>query len=253
MKNKITIIGIDCAVDDKKVGLARATYSSGKVIIHEAITGKRGVVEETLCWINKANEPILLALDAPLGWPATMGRTLKEHGAGKSISTEPNKLFRRSTDRDIRKRICKQSLDVGANLIARTAYSALSLLNELRKRAKDPIPLAWDPTNLERLNAIEVYPAATLAAHFDKSAYPAHYKGRDKEGARSQIANKLSDKICLPGNKEKIVADDNILDAVLCVLAGADFLDGKAKAPEDRYIARKEGWIWLRVPERGCQ
>jgi hypothetical protein len=34
-------------------------------------------------------------------------------------------------------------LDVGANLIARTAHAALTLLDVLRKHFSIPIPLAW--------------------------------------------------------------------------------------------------------------
>ena len=42
----------------------------------------------------------------------------------------------------VRDRIGKQSLDVGADRIARTAHAALQLLHELRGRLGKPIPLA---------------------------------------------------------------------------------------------------------------
>ena len=44
-------------------------------------------------------------------------------------------------------------------------------------------------------------------------------------------------------------ADDDILDAVVCVLAGADYLSGKTIQPTNEVLAKKEGWIWVRDPE----
>ena len=44
-------------------------------------------------------------------------------------------------------------------------------------------------------------------------------------------------------------ANDNVLDAVLCVIAGLDFVGGAASGPSDRDTAEREGWIWVR--ERG--
>ena len=40
----------------------------------------------------------------------------------------------------------------------------------------------------------------------------------------------------------------DIIDAGLCAIAGADFMDGLACAPEDQTLAEKEGWIWVRSP-----
>ena len=34
------------------------------------------------------------------------------------------------------------------------------------------------------------------------------------------------------------------LDAVVCVLAAMDFLDGRAMAPPRQAVAEQEGWIW---------
>jgi hypothetical protein len=45
-----------------------------------------------------------------------------------------------------------------------------------------------------------------------------------------------------------MIADDDMLDAAVCVLAGHDFLIGTAKAPADVDPFRTEGWIWARDP-----
>jgi hypothetical protein len=55
----------------------------------------------------------------------------------------------------IKEKIGKQSLDVGADRIARTAYSALELLDRLRQMLGHDIKLAWEPTN-KGISLIEV-------------------------------------------------------------------------------------------------
>jgi hypothetical protein len=44
-------------------------------------------------------------------------------------------------------------------------------------------------------------------------------------------------------------ASPDVRDAVVCTLAGADFLAGRVMAPDDLALARREGWIWVRQPE----
>ena len=43
-------------------------------------------------------------------------------------------------------------------------------------------------------------------------------------------------------------AQPDVLHAVLCLLAGVDFLSREAVAPEPERVAlaRREGWIWVR-------
>ena len=52
----------------------------------------------------------------------------------------------------------------------------------------------------------------------------------------------------LPEDLSLPLEDADALDAMLCVLAGADFLAGKAYSPTDLALAKKEGWIWIRKP-----
>lgn len=41
-------------------------------------------------------------------------------------------------------------------------------------------------------------------------------------------------------------ANDNVLDAVLSVIGGLDFVSGAACGPSDFDTAEREGWIWVR-------
>ena len=188
-------------------------------------------------------EPTILALDAPLGWPAALGPALVAHTAGSRIPAEANTLFRRRTDVYVKENLDRQSLDVGADRIARTAHSALRLLNDLAEHLSKLIPLAWE-SQISGLAAIEVYPAATLAAY----AIPARaYKDSDSELVRRAIVQRLEQLVILRCATEILFRDADALDSVICALAGADFLCGDAQPPDDPVLAAKEGWIWSRI------
>jgi predicted RNase H-like nuclease len=240
----MNIIGIDCATQDKNIGVARGQLTLSRVEVLEVFVGDRaGSVLEYLVKSFVGEGSTLLALDAPLGWPAALGPALVGHAAGGHIPIEANTLFRRQTDACIKEKLDRQSLDVGADRIARTAHSALGMLHELAKRLSTRIPLAWNP-QINRIAAIEVYPAATLAAY----GIPARgYKEPDAKSARKEILDSLQTQLTLRCSINSMLADPDALDAAVCVLAGADFLRGDAHPPEDPALAAKEGWIWSRL------
>ena len=245
----VTIIGIDCATQAKRTGLAHGTFENGKAQIYEVIIGDKNssIVDTISEWISRAQNA-LITIDAPLGWPITLGKELHNHEAGNPIKVEPNHLFRRSTDRFIKSRIGKQPLDVGADRIARTAHAALTLLGELRIKSGEAIPLAWEPGERSGINAIEVYPAASLIAH---GINVPGYKRKDGGDARREMLHKLGDRIALPRETSIMERNDDALDASICVLAGMDFLLGDVIEPVDIHVAKKEGWIWVRKPVGG--
>ncbi len=241
----ITLIGIDCAVNPRKVGLALAVSSGSKTHLLRAEVGTHNspVAQAVASWIP-ADGSVLLALDAPLGWPAPLAGKLHSHQAGDPVEEDPNIFFRRNTDRVVKEKIGKQSLDVGADRIARTAHAALSLLEELRRLTGLPVPLAWSHRPESPLCAIEVYPAATLVAHkLPSSGYKAK---EDASGIRKIIVSSLHTKIDLQGLAPELIANADVLDAVVCILAALDFLSGEVIAPTEPDLARKEGWIWVR-------
>lgn len=242
----ITIIGIDCATQPQKTGLALGTWDSTAVSLHTITLGrKKEPLAQTIAGWLPAGTPTLLAIDAPLGWPSALGHQLATHQAGDPLPVPPNSLFRRETDRHIWQRTGKLPLDVGADRIARTAHAALALLADLRQRTRRTIPLAWQPQHLPPLSAIEVYPAGTLKMLFAPMKVP-RYKGKDGGNGRSLILNQLKNQMTLPAKSGLLAQNDDALDAALCVLAGADFLRGLAQAPANLLLAKKEGWIWVR-------
>lgn len=143
-----------------------------------------------------------------------------------------------NTDRFVRQVTGKQPLDVGADRIARAAWAALSLLHKVREQSGQRIQLAWH-NRLTEPACIEVDPAATLVAHEVPSR---GYKGGDlaNQERRATILDRLMSWIMIPDViKEVAIANDHVLDAIICLLAGADFLNGACDGPADAEVARR--------------
>ena len=227
----VDLIGIDCATQPNKVGLALAQWDGAVVRIQDCRTGSAADPPAAIVsrWLQHT-DTALLALDAPLGWPLALAQTLTGHQAGAGMGAAAHALFRRRTDDAIHQRFRKRPLEVGANFISRTAVAALALLEELRDEHSHPIPLAWNPAELERVSAIEVYPAATRLAH-----------GSEGRGGSLEGLEQALDLTALGG---RLPASADAVDALVCVVAAADFLQGRAPGPEDLALAQHEGWIW---------
>ena len=241
------IIGVDCAVSSKNIGIAIGEHFDGQVEV-ASVTHGAPHPGEYLAEILSQEEVALLALDAPLGWPAPLGSSLQAHTAGTTLPVEANALFRRETDRFIRKMTGKQPLEVGADRIARAALATLALLDDIRRRAGLSIPLAWHPDRLAQSSCIEVYPAATLETYGHSSR---GYKGKKPEhrDARERLLKSLGGHFSVSTEMaEVMLSNDDAFDAAICLLAGADFLRGKAMRPPNLATAKKEGWIWVIDP-----
>lgn len=257
------IIGIDFSTDPKKTGFALGQYDRAECRILDAQSGTTQEEDIDLLhrWLGNESRA-LLAIDAPLGWPSSLGPALVKHRAGQVLTADPsllerghdlcdrNQLFSRRTDKVVWSNTRQKPMDVGADRIARTAHAALHFLQTVARGPSGSIPLAWDWTGIDEVSAIEVYPAATLAAH---GLPHSGYKGPTNPGKRDEIIGKLRERQILRfemgsdiRQDSAIRNDDNILDAVVCVLAGVDFLAGLAIGPGegDRDLANREGWIW---------
>ncbi len=245
----VVVIGVDCATQPQRVGLARGLWlpsAETPVMVTDVVRGDAvdSLAAAIAGWIDPTR-PTLLALDAPLGWPHDLGRELAEHQAGDALATPPNALFRRETDRVVKSELGKLPLDVGADRIARTAHSALALLAELRQLTNEPIPLAWSWPFEVGIAAIEVYPAGSLAARGWQSTGYKRDLGREARGA---LLVKLLDELELACGSAEVLANDDLFDAMLAVLAGVDFLNQTCIPPADLPLAQKEGWIWVKKP-----
>jgi predicted nuclease with RNAse H fold len=231
------LLGMDCATQPAKTGLALGELKGGKLIIRRCGVGLRSTADVVLEWLDGA-ENVLFAFDAPLGWPIALGDELHRHQAGAALSAGSDALFRRAADDSIHRRLGKLPLEVGASWLARTAAAALRLLEEIRSLSGRPIPLAWTVDEPESWRVIEVYPAATRIAH-------------GAEGGGGSVEG-LSEALDWTAAQDAIACSADAGDACVCALAAADFLAGRAVGPDDFALARREGWIWAPDVSLGC-
>lgn len=240
------LIGLDAASDFTKFGYAVGYYEHGRIRIKQAglveTPGEPNALVSIVVLELRATHQALVAIDAPLGWPASLAAELSHHQAGEAFASDKNAMFRRATDTDVKDRIKKNPLEVGADKIARAAHSALAALQCLRSESGWAIPLAWD-RNFAGVAAVEVYPAGTLKA---RGLPESKYKKPEQLDVRLDIARRLGSEI------EDLAAyadgSADVFDACLCLLAAKDFSDGLAKPPADLRLAKQEGWIWVRDP-----
>jgi predicted RNase H-like nuclease len=240
-----TIIGIDCATQEERMGLARGLMSeSGALSVERVTLGTAGesAAASVSQWI-RGQARFVVAFDAPLGWPRRLGEALVKHVAGAPLAPGSDDQFRRQTDRLVQKTLGKMPPDVGADRIARTARAALTMLAAVRELADKPVPLAWKQA--QDSGVIEVYPAATLIT---RGVSGVGYKAGTAQGrkARGQILTRLASEIDIKTTRELMIEDANLFDAMVCVLAGADFARGQCIEPPDDAQATKEGFIWFR-------
>jgi hypothetical protein len=74
------------------------------------------------------------------------------------------------------------------------------------------------------------------------------YKKRDQTEARCQIIAALRTKLTIGESLPDLAQSADLVDAAVCVLAGDDFITGRAMSPENRSLAEREGWIWTAGP-----
>lgn len=248
------VLGLDAASQRTNFGWALGRYAHGRVVIEDSgVLSRKGEPDPLATVIAprlRGEAAWLVAIDAPLGWPELLAARLRDHRAGMPIgqTAAKNSTFRRVTDTTLVERGFRQPLEVGADRIARAAFEGLAVLAELGSLTGGPLPLAWS-AKPQAPAVIEVYPAATLAAH---AAPASRYKAAADGARRSEIAAQLAAQ--LPGLEGRVDRTGDEFDACLCLLAAADFLGGHAVGPRPAELvhAEREGWIWVRNRKAGA-
>lgn len=240
------IVGLDAASQLKNFGFALGRCKAGKVKILAAgvLTDGVSVLHDCIADHVGKTEPILVAIDAPLGWPASLGEMLKMHTAGKFVAHKKDALFRRRTDEVVRGITRKAPMEVGADKIARATHSALEVLHQVRQTTGRALPMLWTAHD-ETGGVIEVYPGAMLKA---MGISATKYKEPHQLEAREQIATALH--AIAPRLRKYVEQKADVFDACLCLVAASDFLAGRCRVPTaaECPLAEKEGWIWVREP-----
>lgn len=244
------LVGLDAASQPENFGFAIGTLSRDRIDLREAgLLSTKGVpdaLSDVVAPRLREADHALVAVDAPLGWPVGLWRSLADHHAGEPIHVDKRELFSRETDRVVTEKVGKRPLEVGADKIARAAHTANLVLARLRELVQRPIPLVWTP-GFQGLGTIEVYPGATLKARRLENS---GYKKSDEasKAVRLRIAECVRDELPALGRFTDVKVD--VFDACLCLLAAKDFLRCATLQPDDLELARREGWIWVRDPDQ---
>ena len=220
--------------------------------------------------------PILIAINAPLGWPMAMTEASVAHEAGAPLprldigtenvdmetSTElsrgyhemehesrwrqeRNRFFRRETEQIVREEsgvswgpFGPSGLDVGSDKSARTMHQALRLLKAVRKRTGLKIPVVTDECGpITHTSAIEVY-TSWPRTPADDLPRKVIIDAEDDPQEESVVPNVRS----MPDDRWTHNASTGVREAIA-------FLEHNVRCPHDcrvpDEIARKEGWIWF--------
>jgi hypothetical protein len=248
----IRLVGLDAASQHSKFGYALGTLhpTAERVEVEQAgLLGDRDdpLRNQIVPFVREGGR-VLIAIDAPLGWPDGLRTLLHGHQAGVRIpdGLEKDPCFRRHTDLVVR--VVKAPLEVGADRIARAAFEALRVLDSLRNETGLSLPLAWSP-GFTGAAAIEVYPGATMAA---RKLTKVQYKLPDQGTGRNDIIGAIvNTRLVEPLSSKSLaraVQNADVLDAILCLVAARDFLLGECGEPDAAHAetVRREGWIWVR-------
>lgn len=94
----IRVIGIDCATEHAKVGIAADMYSDRAFTVTDvALCSKdRDAASIAAEWLLDCKAAVV-GIDAPLGWPKPLADNLITHAAGNPLNADAHSMFRRET------------------------------------------------------------------------------------------------------------------------------------------------------------
>ena len=175
-----------------------------------------------------------VGIDAPLGWPDAFVAMVNAHHRRDALpGAEPGALQLRHTDLVVHERTGKRPLSVSTDRIGVVALRAIRLLERLAGSGADRSGAA---------GIYETYPGGAVAhwALVDRS-----YKRADSTPERTAIVDALGTHLDFGPHRDRTIARDDDLDAVLCAALAA--LAHRRLTPrpdaDQEEIAAREGWI----------
>lgn len=185
-----------------------------------------------------ARDVDIVAIDAPLGWPAAFVHAVTTHSAGGAWPTASSLDLRfRATDLHVQRQTGLWPLSVSSDRIGVVAFRAARLASLLR-----PDDHARDGSN----GLLEVYPAAALKRWGLSSR---GYKRPEHTAERSSILAGLQQLVDLDlgGFSDGLARSSDRLDALVSSMVARAYLLGDTEAIPDQHRneAAIEGWIYL--------
>ncbi|WP_419941159.1 DUF429 domain-containing protein [Candidatus Palauibacter sp.] len=235
-------LGVDLASQPKRTATCLIRFDRGSARVESLSLGATDAELHEL--FGRADK---IGIDAPFGWPAPFTRAVAAYSAGTVWpSTDVPRLRFRRTDEVAREKLRRWPLSVSTDLIAVTAMRAVRLLAEAAATGE-----SIDRSGGGRF--VEVYPAVALHVW----GFPSRgYKRARGAAVRTRLVSDLAEqtKDWLTLSEEdwaRCTASDDMLDALVAALVARAAAIGRCEPipPEDRELAREEGWIAL--PQAG--
>ncbi len=85
----VQLIGIDCATEDKRTGVALADFNQSMTLVVKAAkvcSREESALAVVRSWLDSGTGDTLIALDAPLGWPRALSAGLAGHRAWRACA-----------------------------------------------------------------------------------------------------------------------------------------------------------------------
>lgn len=248
--DNVTIIGWDVGgIMGKNHGLCFATYTNGQFAYEEPVLRSLAEVINTIVTRDYGQTNVLLAIDAPFGFPDAFITFIGNHG----MQLNHDNVRFRQTELFVRRLLSIRPLSASLDYFTNNTLAALSAIHNLNQHHNFiRIPTAT-PTPAQRV-IIEVFPKATI-----KSALGNQANNNIPKVARyGNYLNHLG-----WGNLAWAVADlagtpsyDRI-DALICCITGAEFLQTHCyhwnaqliNQPDvfvlNELLVNPEGWIFV--------
>jgi Protein of unknown function (DUF429) len=268
----VRTVGVDIAKSHETTAVCTIRWTDdGADVDNPQIPASDRVVLEAA----RAPDVAAIAFDAPFGWPVAMVAAVSAWRPGGRWSNPEDTAFRlRRTDAVTARRSSEMvkerreanvagqqpavPLSVSADKIAMAAWRCCALLDALAlggvEVVTDAVGRPFPSDGVGRI--VEAYPAAALSVW----GIPREgYKSADSEGVTRRRA--LLDALAIAGGRawlrmtdnvrERYVATDHALDALVCALVARAAMLGLVDAvpPDDIAAARAEGWIAVPHPD----
>ncbi|CAB4865579.1 unannotated protein [freshwater metagenome] len=244
-------IGIDLAAQDANTASCRMAWGSDGPRV-EALTVGRSDAQ----LLEDAAGASAVGIDAPFGWPEPFFEAIAAHrtggawpGRGRDAEEYRRGLRLRTTDRAVHALTGLTPLSVSADRIAIAAFRCALLLDLLAAEQGETA----DRSGCDGRVA-EVYPAAALRQWGLEPS--SSYKVKDATDQRAEILEGLTAGLGMrplpEPMRERAVAVDHALDALLCAVIARAVMLGRTLRPageEEVRLARIEGWIHLPEPD----